>query len=273
MLSKMGVLFRKRRKNALYAQIEERHSHWEVEKLTAANSKLRLDLHNARMRSAKLKRQVAMYDLLFAHIQSRVGHAAIDNLEQDDPSQPPSPLVSPKTDSSPQWIGDLWICSDSDYLKAAENYWKDGDPHTALTIVDNAIHTNPFLSVVEELHCRVFAAAALHATGRYETSNAHLQRVLQTISIGPEPSYRPYRDIMGIAYYIEGRNFLELEEFDKAFWSLSRALKTQTRGYEIKAGEFQTKTIEDFTRKEACEDAAPDAGSLRLISRNKENLD
>ncbi|KAJ5102024.1 hypothetical protein NUU61_004246 [Penicillium alfredii] len=258
-------IFRHLRRSKKNQSSDPRPVFFTLGQLTTEKMKLQQDLYEAVDTITSLRAQLAEYDFLLAHFQSRESEPAFAELQlEETPSSSHSSQISPKTSTIPTWIDDIWLCSGNDSpLKDAEDQWEDDCPEFALSIASHAICSDPFLSPAEEMRCRVFVAAVLHSLGRYEESNQRVEVLLQMISRhylfdGPHS-----KDITGIAHFIQGRNLMALNQVPEAYWSLSRALSTP--GYHTKARDYQKKAIEEFTRNEAANGSASPTVSLRPL--------
>ncbi|OKO96923.1 hypothetical protein PENSUB_10477 [Penicillium subrubescens] len=198
----------------------EKFEDWKVELLATANANLALQLKRADQKITNLTARLAESDLLLAHAQARMGDSTYTALQQDE-NLMPGFLKGSKEAGRFKWIDDIWIYTGQDYLRNAEEIWRNGDAESACSILESALTASPFQSVAEGLHCRVFLAAILHA-------------------------------IVNTAYFIEAMDFMALERFERAYWSFSRSL--QLPGYGEKAREYQIKAIEEFTRQQAADD-------------------
>ncbi|KAJ5690495.1 hypothetical protein N7462_004887 [Penicillium macrosclerotiorum] len=265
----LQCLLKKKRKFA-YPKDEETGINLEVQKLLADNMALQKNLQAATETISELNAQLAEYDLLLAHSYSQLGESMLANVERDQDMSGSDSVVS-SIHRSPKstigtWVYDLWLCSDHGIkpLYTAEHLWRSGDPDAALQCAGDIISSNPFLSFSGEMLCRVFIAATLHAIGEYKNSNAHLKRLFRILAHQHSaPYFLECRDVVGAAYSIQGRNLMALEEYSKAYWSLSRALNTP--GYHYKARKYQKRAIECFTRKVASGDTASSAASVHPI--------
>ncbi|KAJ5610916.1 hypothetical protein N7510_007635 [Penicillium lagena] len=216
--------------------------------LSNERATLQHDLFEAVETVTSLKAQLAEYDLLVAHLQSRTH---VFTPPTPDMDEKPLEIQTSIKASAGTWIADIWLSSDNESgpLAEAERQWHDGYPEFAMDIVSRAICTDPFLPPVEEIRCRIFVAALLHSVGRYEESNKRVDFALQMLSRHYLFDSSHTRDFTGMAHYIRGRNLLTLKAFTEAYWSLARALCTP--GYHTKTRHYQRKAIEDFTREEA----------------------
>jgi hypothetical protein len=239
MLSKLIRRMRGSKKDSDVAQLLSM-----IDRLSNERATLHQDLSEAAETITSLKAQLAEYDLLIAHLQSRTHMSTPPTPHMDDIQK------SPKAGAD-TWIADIWLSSDSELglLAEAERQWHDGNPEIAMDIVSRTICTDPFLPPVEEIRCRIFVAAVLHSLGRYEESNKRVDVALQMLSRHYLFDSSHTRHFTGMAHYIRGRNLLTLKEFTEAYWSLARALCTP--GYHTKTRHYQRKAIEDFTREEA----------------------
>ncbi|CAL5873378.1 uncharacterized protein PFLUO_LOCUS7652 [Penicillium psychrofluorescens] len=210
-------------------------------RLSNERATLQQDLSEAAETITSLQAQLAEYDLLVAHLQSRTHMST--SLPLDIQTS-----IQASTDT---WIADIWLSSDNESgpLAEAEQQWQDGYPGFAMDIVSRTICTDPFLPPVEEIRCRIFVAAVLHTLGRCEESNKRVDVVLQMLSRHYLFDSAHTRHFTGMAHFVRGRNLLTLKEFTEAYWSLARALCTP--GYHTKTRHYQRKAIEDFTREEA----------------------
>lgn len=249
-----------------------------IQQLLAQIFSLEQNLQKSTRTVESLKAQLAEYDVLLAHAQCRIdtshAHApAAFQLEAEERSSPqprPSEPASPLCSTTRVWIDDLWLCNDTENtpIQEAEAYWKNGSPQSALEVVSQAIDSNPFLSPVEELRCRIFAAAVLHSMGRIEVSSRRLGVIMETTSRYSRVNDTRCKDLIGIAHYILGRNLMENGEFCEAYYELSRSLGTP--GYHQKAREYQKIAVVEFTRKSAMADVASISSSLRpVVSRDE----
>lgn len=235
---------------------------WNAELLATANANLALQLKRADQKIKNLKARLAESDLLLAHAQARMGDFIYTSLQLDEEIVPSS-LKSSKEAGRFKWIDDIWIYTGQDYLRKAEETWRNGDVESACSILETALPTSPFLSVAEGLYSRVCLAAILHATGKYHESLSQLDIVMNFASSRSEVQRFRYRDIVNTAYFIEAMDFMAIERFERAYWSFSRSL--QLPGYGEKAREYQIKTIEEFARQQAADDGASDSLSLRPV--------
>jgi hypothetical protein len=240
----------------------EKFEDWKVELLATANANLALQLKRADQKIKNLTARLAESDLLLAHAQARMGDSTYTALQQDE-NLMPGFLKGSKEAGRFKWIDDIWIYTGQDYLRNAEETWRNGDAESACSILESALTASPFQSVAEGLHCRVFLAAILHAIGKYDESLSQLDFVMNFASSRNEVQRFRYRDIVNTAYFIEAMDFMALERFERAYWSFSRSL--QLPGYGEKAREYQIKAIEEFTRQQAADDGASDSLSLRPV--------
>ncbi|KAJ5106766.1 hypothetical protein N7456_003441 [Penicillium angulare] len=243
--------------------------YFRIQQLTGQIFKLENDLQKSNKKVDLLTAQLAEYDVLLAHSQNRNADTPSSRPPtfqiEERRSEQDSYSVSPKMNSPRVWIDDLWLCNDTENtpIQEAEAYWKNGSPKNALEIVSQAIDSNPFLSPAEEIRCRVFGAAVLHSMGQFEVSSRRLEVILETAarySILDDPRCK---DIVGIAYYVFGRNSLEMGRFSEAYYLFSRALGTS--GYHEKTREYQKSAVVEFTRQSAMADCASISSSLRPV--------
>lgn len=233
----------------------ERHLRQTVTELTEANAKLRQLFIEATQMANLQKAQLAEYDFLLAHALSHAMPTAPTAFRTHDslPLQ-----VSPKPLTNPIWIDNIWLCSDSEPrpIRQAQRQWQKGSPDLALRIAANSVSTDPFLSPEEELRCRLFVTAVLHALGQYQQSSQGAADILKILSNGLIQQSSQVRELTGIAHYIQARNYMALDNHSKAFLMLSRSL--DIAGYGDKARELQQKAFIDFV----CRDAADEHASL-----------
>jgi hypothetical protein len=173
MFSKLSSYLRRGRS----ANEGEQSEDWNVELLATANANLALQLKRADQKIKNLTARLAESDLLLAHTQARMGDFNYTALQLDE-NVVPAPLKSSKEAGRFKWIDDIWLYTGQDYLKNAEETWRNGDIESARSILETALTTSLFLSVAERLHSRVFLAAILHATGKYHESLSQLDFVM-----------------------------------------------------------------------------------------------
>lgn len=247
---------------------EEQLAEWNAELLATANANLASQLERAHKKIKHLKARLAESDLLLAHAQARIGDSKYVALPlDDDRSEAPGSLASSKQARRHKWIDDIWLCTGQDCLKDAESAWQNGDIVSARRAVETFLSASPLVSAAEALYSRVFLAAILYATGKYNESLSQLNRVMDFVSSRSEVQRFHHRNTVSTGYFIEGMDFMALEKFEKAHWSFSRSLRLP--GYCDKAREYQLKAIEGFTRQQAYSDGASDTLSIRpIISRD-----
>ncbi|KAJ5811663.1 hypothetical protein N7474_007964 [Penicillium riverlandense] len=240
MLSKLIRRMRGSKKDSDVAQLLPM-----IDRLSNQRATLQQDLSEASETISSLRAQLAEYDLLVTHLQSRT------HMSTTPPTPHTDDIQTSIQEGPDTWIANIWLSSDNESgpLAKAEQQWQDGCPDFAMDIVSRAICTDPFLPPVEEIRCRIFVAAVLHSLGRYEESNKRVDVALQMLSRHDLFDSSHTRHFTGVAHYIRGRNLLTLKEFTEAYWSLARALCTP--GYHTKSRHYQRKAIEDFTREEA----------------------
>lgn len=234
-----------------------------VELLATANANLALQLERANKKIKHLKARLAESDLLLAHAQARMGDSKYVALPLDDDLSEPGLVASSKKARRHKWIGDIWVCTGQEYLKDAERAWKHGDIDSARSAVETSLSASPFVSTTEALYSRLFFAAILYATGKYNESISQLNFVMGFVSSRSEIQRFQHRDIVSAAYFIEAMAFMALEKFERAHWSFSRSLRLP--GYCDKAREYQLKAIEGFARQQAYDDGASGTLSLRPV--------
>lgn len=219
-----------------------------INRLSNESATLQKALSEAVETITALQAQLAEYDLLVAHLQTRTHMTTPPTPHMDEMPRDMQTSIKASADT---WIADIWLSSgnESGPLAEAEQQWQDGYPEFAMDIVSRTICTDPFLPPAEEIRCRIFVAAVLHSLGQYEESNKRVDGALQMLSRHYLFDSAHTRHFTGMAHYIRGRNLLTLKEFTEAYWSLARALCTP--GYHTKARHYQRKAIEDFTREEA----------------------
>lgn len=242
----------------------EQLAEWNAELLATANANLASQLERAHKKIKHLKARLAESDLLLAHAQARIGVSKYVALPlDDDRSETPGCLASPKQARRHKWIDDIWLCTGQNHLKDAESAWQNGDIVSARRAVEASLSASRSVSAAEALYSRVCLAAILYATGKYNESLSQLNRVMDFVSSRSEVQRFHHRNTVSTAYFIEGMDFMALEQFEKAHWSFSRSLRLP--GYCAKAREYQLKAIEGFTRQQAYSDGASDSLSLRPI--------
>ncbi|KAJ5713603.1 uncharacterized protein N7483_010784 [Penicillium malachiteum] len=255
---------RRSRKTVRFESTEETNFPFRVQQLTSRIFTLEEDLQKSNHTTELLRAQLAEYDMLLAHAQCRVGETPPPTFQTDEQSvNQASPAVSPSNKTSKVWIDDIWLCNDAENIpiQEAEAYWKNGSPQSALEIVSQAIDANPFLSATEDIRCRIFAAAVLHSMGRFEVSNRRLGVIIESVSRYSLLNDLRSRDLVGIAYYVFGRNLIEMGEFAEAYYSLSRALGTP--GYHNKTRDYQKAAVVEFTRQKVMAETASVSSSLQ----------
>ncbi|KAJ6036702.1 hypothetical protein N7540_000981 [Penicillium herquei] len=263
---------RKSWKTVRFEPTEEPNFPFRIQQLTSRIFTLEEDLQKSKHTTDLLRAQLAEYDVLLAHAQCRVGETAPPTFQADEQStNQTSPAVSPSTKTSKVWIDDIWLCNDAENIpiQEAEAYWKNGSPQSALEIVSQAIDANPFLSATEDIRCRIFAAAVLHSMGRFEVSNRRLGVIIESVSRYSLLNDPRSRDLVGIAYYVFGRNLIEMGEFAEAYYSLSRALGTP--GYHNKTRDYQKAAVVEFTRQKVMTETASVSSSLQPIMSQDED--
>ncbi|KAJ5629389.1 hypothetical protein N7528_003046 [Penicillium herquei] len=265
---------RKNSKTVRFEPTEETHSPFRIQQLTSRIFTLEEELQKSNHTTEQLRAQLAEYDVLLAHAQCRVNETSPPTFQADEQStNQASPPVSPSTKTSNVWIDDIWLCNDAENIpiQEAEAYWKNESPQSALEIVSQAIDANPFLSATEDIRCRIFAAAVLHSMGRFEVSNRRLAVITESVSRYSLLNDPGSKDLVGIAYYVFGRNLIEMGEFAEAYYSLSRALGTP--GYHSKTRDYQKAAVVEFTRQKLMMETASVSSSLQpIMSQGDEAL-
>ena len=225
----------------------------DIGQLLMDNITMRQDLSRSIQTIDALKSQLAEYDVLLAHAQCIYMNPTFTPAQFEKPSSQ-SRSASLGIDTDAIWIDDIWLCANSkaQCLRDAERQWQEQRSRLAMEMILQAIHTDPFLSPAEEIRCRLFVAAVMHSRKEYEESTKTLNLLLEMLSGSPIFNRPPYDDLVGIVYFIRGRNLMEQESFIEAYISLSRALGVP--GYHDKAREFQRQTITSFTMKHTTSD-------------------
>ncbi|OQE44740.1 hypothetical protein PENCOP_c002G02016 [Penicillium coprophilum] len=196
-----------------------------------------------------LSMQLAEHDLMLAHTISSNPTLAIPPFQLDSQSQSNIPRTISPTEITKTSIDDIWFYLYSgSLLVGAEERWQHGDPELAMELASQVISHDPFLCELDEIQCQLFIAAVQHSLCQYEESMTSLEPVVQmnicyAVLNNPESSI-----IVGITYFIKGMNLME---FEKAYWSLSRALDIP--GYSEKTREFQRGATIGFIHIEAPE--------------------
>lgn len=217
--------------------------------LADERSRLLQDLHYALETIDTLDTQLAEYDCLLEKAQARL-------LERTDISKPRLPAEAHKPQVKPgadlAWIEDTWLCScqNAPFLREAEDKWKDGRPQHALITASRAHSNNPPLKIADKMKCQLFIAALVHYGGKHEESNERVDSVLRMIQEQQQIDYAQAREVCGIAYFIQGKNLMGLEQWHLAYWAFSKALYTP--GYHSKAQSLQKEAIAN------CQREAPD---------------
>ncbi|KAJ5587124.1 uncharacterized protein N7459_002889 [Penicillium hispanicum] len=262
-------IFRRLRRSKKATPSQDPYPFWNLGQLAGEKLRLEQELQESMRIIDALKAQLAEYDVLLAHAQCQDMDQPLTPVQFEQPSSPHTGSVSPRSEPAPIWISDIWRCVNSNIqcLQNAEREWQEQRPQLAMEIIFHAISTDPFLAPAEEIRCRLFVAAVLHFRREYRESNNAVDMLLELISGYSLFDTAQSKDLAGIAHFIRGRNLMELEDFIEAYLSFSRALCAP--GYYDKAREYQRQTITDFTLKEAANDRASIASSLRpLLSRD-----
>ena len=141
----------------------------------------------------------------------------------------PSPTCS--------WLKDLWLSDSSNtaILGPAEAAWKENllNPQKALNLVGKVLTGN--IKQCERIRCNLFVAAIMLATGNTEETCAGANEMLRLCG----NDFR-YRHLAGIAYYLRGRVFLEINSLHQAYWDFSLAVFTP--GYHERVKQLQRHT-------------------------------
>lgn len=150
----------------------------------------------------------------------------------------------------PTWIQNTWLCTqqNSRLLGAAECEWKHGNPQRAINALSAQLTTRKDLLLSERLKCQLLMAAIFHCHGQHDESNQLLNVVLEKTQGSLIPNYSHTMELAGIAHFIQGKNMVALENWNEAFWSLTKALYTP--GYHDKAQQLQDsamRTLESTT--------------------------
>jgi hypothetical protein len=139
--------------------------------------------------------------------------------------------------SGSHWLKDIWLSEPSSaaLLGEAEAAWKENmtDPQKALDIVEKVLRGTTRIS--ERMKCNLFMAAVMLASGKTEEACASANEVLH--QCGNDFNYK---HLAGIAHYLRGRVFLEIQTFRQAYWDFSLAVFTP--GYHEQAKYFQQHT-------------------------------
>ena len=153
------------------------------------------------------------------------------------------------------WISDLWLSTTKDrtLLGEAEGAWERNlsNAQEALNVVAKLVRENT--SVRERIKCALFVCAVLLANGRKEEACANANEALRLCGT----DFR-YKHLAGIAHYLRGRVFLEIQSLRLAYWDFSLAIFTG--GYHERAKFFQNLTESQIMQQELHQDlSGPDA--------------
>lgn len=253
--------FRKKPSQTIEAQ--DPHLHFTVTKLQAQIFQYRYDLEEAQEEIIQLKKQVAEYDYLLCHAQTR-----LPNLVPLPPtevgenlSRRSSSAVSPTSDPVSMWIDDIWLCTESskELLKTAERHWHHDAPRVALEVVLKTIQ-DPFLSPLEQIYCHLFTATVQFTLGRWEISMRCLEKTFHMLDDPNEPQKDYSKELTGLAYYIQGRLLIATGDLEAAYVSLSRAQNTP--GLYSMARKYQQAVIVESTSA-VTDDSASVCSSLQ----------
>jgi hypothetical protein len=156
------------------------------------------------------------------------------------------------TDSIPgsHWLSDIWLSvpSNAALLGEAEAAWKENimNPQKALNIVGKV--TAETRKTSERMRCDLFRAAVMLASGHTEETCAIANAVLHQCG-----SKSKYRHLAGIAHYLRGRVFLEIQSYRQAYWDFSLAVFTP--GYHERVKHFQRHTENCYLQEQNDEQA------------------
>lgn len=139
--------------------------------------------------------------------------------------------------SGSHWLSDIWLSEPSNaaLLGEAEAAWKENmmDPQNALAVVGKVM--KEINKTSERIRCNLFVAAVMLAMGKTEEACATANEVLHQCGT----NFRR-RHLAGIAHYLRGRIFLEIQSFRQAYWDFSLAVLTP--GYHERVKHFQQYT-------------------------------
>jgi hypothetical protein len=145
-------------------------------------------------------------------------------------------LVTESTSDS-HWLNDIWLseANNAALLGEAEAAWKENmsNPQKALDIVETVLKGATKKS--ERIKCNLFVSAIMLAIGKPEEACASANMALHQCG----NDFR-YKHLAGIAHYLRGRVFLEIQSFRQAYWDLSLAVFTPF--YHERAKHFQQYT-------------------------------
>lgn len=172
------------------------------------------------------------------------------------------------------WLNDIWLSESSNaaLLGEAEAAWKENimDPQNALNIVGKVIRE--INKPCEGIRCNLFVAAVMLAMGKTEEACATANAALHQCGT----NFR-YRHLAGIAHYLRGRVFLEIQSFRQAYWDFSLAVFTP--GYHERVKHFQQYAENCCLQEQSQEqvlkmtvDAVNDQSSVNLRSNQRPAL-
>ncbi|KAJ5179349.1 hypothetical protein N7492_002559 [Penicillium capsulatum] len=225
-LPKIVMRFRKKRRRS--KETQEPTHHFTIAKLQAQSTMYQHDLEDVREETMQLKKQVAESDWLLCLAQTRLQNLKrlpVTEVGENRPSCNAS--ISPRCNPVPVWIDEIWLCFEANdaSLKAAERHWQHQAPRVALEVILKAIQGS-HLSTFEQIRRHLFVAALQFTLERYSESMQCLAMAFGLLDHPSEPHGDHSRELVGLAYYIQGRNLMVAGEFEAAYVSFSRAQST-----------------------------------------------
>jgi hypothetical protein len=170
-------------------------------------------------------------------------------------------LVTESTSDS-YWLKDIWLsdAKSATLLGEAEAAWRENisNPQQALDIVERVFKR--VTNKCERIKCNLFVSAVMLAIGKTEEACASANEALH--QCGDDFNYK---HLAGIAHYLRGRVFLEIQSFRQAYWDLSLAVFTPC--YHERAKHFQ-----QYTENRLLHEDKQERISTRIIDGSNDQI-
>lgn len=202
----------------------------------------RQDLSYAMETIKELKCHVLGLNQLLSNTQRELESRKTSTLEKE-------PRV--EVTSGETWIENTWRCSPPSLhsvLRDGEREWQSGNPQRTLNMMFTCMKSSR-LDFEGQMMCRLLISAVFHSSGKNDQSMQFADEVVENC----EEHYRnnPIQagEIIGIAQFLRGKNFLSEGNWRDAYWAFTRA--TSNPKYQSKARQCKGIAAEFFPEEES----------------------